>query len=126
MKAKDDDKYIWTAKVGEKGQIVIPKEARDIFEISPGDTLLLLGDKKQGIAIVKNSHLLDFAKAILKVQEDVFGSAQQLTGFRFPLSRANCSLCSVKTAPAKLQQSGCFPVCSVRLRATRSSWAKVL
>ncbi|MCI5924289.1 MAG: AbrB/MazE/SpoVT family DNA-binding domain-containing protein [Oscillospiraceae bacterium] len=70
MKAKDDDKYIWTAKVGEKGQIVIPKEARDIFEISPGDTLLLLGDKKQGIAIVKNSHLLDFAKAILKVQED--------------------------------------------------------
>lgn len=46
-------KYAWTAKVGEKGQIVIPKEARDIFNINPGDTLLLLGDEKQGIAIVK-------------------------------------------------------------------------
>lgn len=45
------DKYAWTATVGEKGQIVIPKQARDIFEIKPGDTLLLLGDEKRGIAI---------------------------------------------------------------------------
>ncbi|AEC01484.1 AbrB/MazE/SpoVT family DNA-binding domain-containing protein [Parasphaerochaeta coccoides] len=44
-------KYAWTVKVGEKGQIVIPKEARDIFEIKPGDTLIVLGDEKQGIAI---------------------------------------------------------------------------
>ena len=44
-------KYAWTATVGEKGQIVIPKQARDIFEIRPGDTLLLLGDEKRGIAI---------------------------------------------------------------------------
>ena len=44
-------KYAWTATVGEKGQIVIPKQARDIFEIKPGDTLLLLGDEKRGIAI---------------------------------------------------------------------------
>lgn len=46
-----EGKYAWTVKVGEKGQIVIPKEARDLFEIQPGDTLLLLGDKKQGLAI---------------------------------------------------------------------------
>lgn len=44
-------KYIWTANVGEKGQIVIPKQARDIFGIKPGDTLLLLGDEEHGIAI---------------------------------------------------------------------------
>ena len=46
-----EGKYAWTATVGEKGQIVIPKQARDIFGIKPGDTLLVLGDEKQGIAI---------------------------------------------------------------------------
>ncbi len=44
-------KYAWTATVGEKGQIVIPKQARDVFGIKPGDTLLLLGDEQRGIAI---------------------------------------------------------------------------
>ena len=44
-------KYAWTATVGEKGQIVIPKQARDIFDIKPGDTLLILGDEERGIAI---------------------------------------------------------------------------
>lgn len=46
-----EGKYAWTATVGEKGQIVIPKQARDIFGIKSGDTLLLLGDKERGIAI---------------------------------------------------------------------------
>lgn len=50
MKAPEG-KYAWTATVGEKGQIVIPKQARDIFGIKPGDTLLLLGDDKRGVAI---------------------------------------------------------------------------
>ena len=63
-------KYAWTAKVGEKGQIVSPKEAREVFGISPGDTLLLLGDEKKGIAIVKNDVYLKFAKAIFKAQEE--------------------------------------------------------
>lgn len=44
-------KYAWTATVGEKGQIVIPKQAREIFDIKPGDTLLILGDEERGIAI---------------------------------------------------------------------------
>ena len=43
--------YAWTATVGEKGQIVIPKQAREIFGIKPGDTLLLFGDEKRGIVI---------------------------------------------------------------------------
>ncbi len=46
-----DGKHIYTVKVGEKGQIVIPKEARNIFNIKSGDTLILLVDEKQGIAI---------------------------------------------------------------------------
>lgn len=44
-------KYAWTATVGEKGQIVIPKQARVLFDIKPGDTILLLGDEARGIAI---------------------------------------------------------------------------
>ena len=50
MKAPEG-KYAWTATVGEKGQIVIPKQAREIFGIKTGDTLLLLGDVERGIAI---------------------------------------------------------------------------
>lgn len=46
-------KYISTASLGEKGQIVIPKKMRDMFGIQPGDTLLLLADVKRGIAITK-------------------------------------------------------------------------
>ena len=50
MKAPEG-KFAWTATVGEKGQIVIPKQAREIFGIMPGDTLMLLGDVERGIAI---------------------------------------------------------------------------
>ena len=44
-------KNAWTVKIGEKGQFVIPKEARDMLGISPGDTILVLGDEERGIAI---------------------------------------------------------------------------
>lgn len=47
------DKYVGISKVGEKGQIVIPKEARDMFDIKPGDSIVVLCDKKKGMAIVK-------------------------------------------------------------------------
>ena len=48
------DKFVGIAKVGEKGQIVIPKEARDMFDIKPGDSLVILCDKNKGIAILKS------------------------------------------------------------------------
>ena len=51
MRNVKDGRYAWTAKVGEKGQIVIPKEARDIFGIKPGDTLIIFADPERGIAI---------------------------------------------------------------------------
>ena len=53
---KPADRFAWTATVGEKGQIVIPKQAREVFDIKPGDTLLLLGDKSRGIAIVRKEN----------------------------------------------------------------------
>lgn len=60
-------KYAWTATVGEKGQIVIPKQARELFGIQPGDTLLILGDDKRGLAIPQNEQ---FAK----LREMIFGA----------------------------------------------------
>lgn len=47
------NKYMGVCKVGEKGQIVIPKEARDMFDIKPGDSVVVLCDKSKGMAIVK-------------------------------------------------------------------------
>jgi len=54
-----------TAKVGERGQIVIPKEARRFFGIEPGDTLLILGDAERGIVVSKPDVLKGVAEQIL-------------------------------------------------------------
>ena len=59
-------KYAWTVTVVEKGQIVVPKQARDIFSIKPGDTLILLGDEKRGIAIPPKNTFADLAKQIFE------------------------------------------------------------
>ena len=53
------DKFIVSVKVGEKGQIIVPKEAREMFNISSGDTLLFLGDKQKGLALVKADAIYD-------------------------------------------------------------------
>ena len=68
-KKDKQDKFLWTVKVSEKGQIVIPKQARDEFDIKVGDTLLLLGDKLKGIAIAKYDDYLKFAEAIFKANK---------------------------------------------------------
>ena len=63
-KAQMEDKYMGSVKVGAKGQIVIPKEARDLFGIKPGDTLMLLADSKKGIAIERMDVFNEIANAI--------------------------------------------------------------
>ena len=55
-----------TAKVGDRGQIVIPKEARELFQIKPGDTLLILGEEHTGLVISRPEVLSDLANKILK------------------------------------------------------------
>ena len=49
----DKNKYIGICKVGEKGQIVIPKEIRKMFDINPTDSIIVLCDKEKGIALLK-------------------------------------------------------------------------
>ena len=53
MENTKDERFISSVKVGPKGQITIPAEARKMFNIQEGDTLMVLGDKERGIAIVK-------------------------------------------------------------------------
>ena len=59
------DKYVGIARVGEKGQIVIPKEARDMFDIKPGDSIVVLCDKKKGIALLKSEAFEDTIDKIM-------------------------------------------------------------
>ena len=54
-----------TAKVGERGQIVIPKDARELYGIHPGDTLLILGDEEIGMIVTKPDVLSSLAERIL-------------------------------------------------------------
>ncbi|CCX36622.1 abrB family transcriptional regulator [Clostridium sp. CAG:1000] len=63
------NKYIGISKVGEKGQIVIPKEAREMFGIKPGDSLVILCDKKKGIAILKSDVIESNIDDIIKTKE---------------------------------------------------------
>ena len=67
MEAPKGKHLFGTVKVGEKGQIVIPKDAREIFGIQPGDSLVILGDEATGLAIMKNDvFLAQVASAIFQ------------------------------------------------------------
>lgn len=68
--SKPKGKYAWTATVGEKGQIVIPKQARELFGIEPGDSLVILGDEKRGLAIPPKSVFSQFAAAIFETARE--------------------------------------------------------
>ena len=53
MSDNNDSRFIVSVKVGPKGQITIPAEARKMFNIKEGDTLMVMGDRERGLAIVK-------------------------------------------------------------------------
>ena len=71
---ENDGKYIFgVVKVGDKGQIVIPKDARKIYNIQTGDTLMMLGDQK-GIALLKTEvfqSIIDRAMEGLTKRENI-------------------------------------------------------
>lgn len=67
---KPKGKYAWTVTVGEKGQIVIPKKAREVFDIKPGDTLVVLGDDEKGMAIPPKSMFTSFANAVFETSKE--------------------------------------------------------
>ena len=63
-------KYAWMVKIGERGQFVIPKEARELFDLQPGNEILVLGDKERGIAILPKSKQQDYIKQIFSNIEE--------------------------------------------------------
>ena len=64
------DKFMATVRIGPKGQIVIPKEARTVFGIQPGDTLLVLGDEKNGLLVTPPDVMHDVARQIFQNLEE--------------------------------------------------------
>lgn len=65
-----ETQFACTATVGEKGQIVIPKQAREAFGIKPGDTLILLCDAKRGIAIPPQAMFNDIHRKVFGDEDD--------------------------------------------------------
>ena len=66
MDKYNKDRFIVSVKVGPKGQITIPKEAREMFNIKEGETLMVLGDKEKGIAILKADAFYNLAEGQIK------------------------------------------------------------
>lgn len=56
--------FFGVAKLGERGQIVVPKKAREVFQIKPGDSLIFLGDEERGLAIVPEQMMNDFLSLV--------------------------------------------------------------
>lgn len=59
-KSPQQSKYMTTVRMGPRGQIVIPKEARELFDLRPGDNLLLLADGERGLALLPKSRAQEF------------------------------------------------------------------
>ena len=65
-----DGKFAWMVKIGEKGQFVIPKEAREIFGFRPGEEILVLGDVNRGIAILPREMQKEYIARLFEQMED--------------------------------------------------------
>ena len=65
-----DGKYAWMVKIGERGQFVIPKEARELFDLQPGDESLVLGDVQRGIAILPKALQKEYVARIFSAVDD--------------------------------------------------------
>ena len=70
MNINEGKYYAWMVKIGEKGQFVIPKEARELFHLNPGDEILVLGDKEKGIAILPKTKQEKYIKQIFNDIEE--------------------------------------------------------
>ena len=70
-------KFMATVKVGPKGQIVIPKEVRDMFGVEPGDTMVLLADVKRGIALQNFSVMGDIMEKIMHIQGEIIEDEEE-------------------------------------------------
>lgn len=66
----NEGKFAWMVKIGEKGQFVIPKQAREMFNLQPGDEILVLGDRDRGIAILPKEKEKEYIKKIFREIED--------------------------------------------------------
>ncbi|MFX1370747.1 MAG: AbrB/MazE/SpoVT family DNA-binding domain-containing protein [Promethearchaeota archaeon] len=69
--------YFGTAKVGERGQIVIPQNARESFKINPGDLILVFGDIKKGLGLMKATRLKNFALKLFQGFGSGLGEIQE-------------------------------------------------
>lgn len=63
-------RYAWMVKIGEKGQFVIPKEARELFDLKPGYEILVLGDVQRGLAILPRDQQQEFIDRMFSDMDD--------------------------------------------------------
>ena len=66
----NNGKYAWMVKIGEEGQFVIPKDARELFDLQPGNEILVLGDEKRGLAILPKEMQEEYIKRIFSEIEE--------------------------------------------------------
>jgi AbrB family looped-hinge helix DNA binding protein len=66
----NDGKFAWMVKIGEKGQFVIPKEAREVFGFQPGEEIIVLGDVNRGIAILPREMQKEYIARLFEQTEE--------------------------------------------------------
>lgn len=70
MKKVEENRFIVSVRVGPKGQITVPVEARKMFDIKEGDTLMVMGDVKRGIALLKTDMFYRMMEEVVPNERD--------------------------------------------------------